>query len=345
MMITIALDQGAGNVKAARISEGQIGASVEFPSLVYEAPAAIDPMYFDQPGVMAVMNGSNRQFLVGNAVREQIGGAIYDTAHSRYTSEDEMLRFYAATGSLLPPGHPSQATDIRLVVGLNVKAYQSYSQRVANFYHRRHTFALNRHTFALNVTDVLVTSQPRGAWKSIVSNPPARLAERAERLPLADALGVLCDIGNLTTDVLVFDAGSEIYEKGFALTSGVQTLRDEVARIVGQAQGDPDPPLSAVDRALATGKTVDAAGNIVNIKTQIEQKAAAIWERIYRTIRTKLDGVKPHYLVAVGGGAEVFRPHLEKTWGHLPGFAIPDEPGRAVVNGYALLAMEKWRWA
>jgi hypothetical protein len=301
----------------------------------------MDPSYLDEPGVMAVtLNGTPRPYLVGKAVREQISTALYDTAHSRYTTEDERLRFYAAAGRLLAPS--SQTIPIRLVVGLNVKAYQSDHQAVMDFYHRRHTFRFNRQPYTLSVEEVLVTSQPRGAWKSMVANPPAPLAERLAARPLEASVVVVVDLGNLTTDVLVFEEGRELFEKSFALTLGVQALRDEVARMVAETQRNPDPSLSVVDRAMLTGMTADATGTDTSLRPQMDAAACALWRRIHQSIRTRLNGVKPHYLFVVGGGATVLQPWIEETWGTLPGFAIPDDPVRAVVNGYALLAAERW---
>jgi PRTRC genetic system protein D len=340
-MQTIALDQGAGNVKAVRVDAGRIVASVGFPSLVHEAPSAMDASYFDEPGVMSItLNGTPRPYLVGKAVREQISTALYDTAHTRYTTEDELLRFAAAMGSLLAPS--SQTIPIRLVVGLNVKAYQSDHQAVMDFYHRRHTFRFNRQPYTLSVEEVLVTSQPRGAWMCLAGQPPEPLASRLAAQSLERSQVVIVDIGNLTTDVLVFEDGRELFEKSFALTLGVQALRDEVARMVAEMQRNPDPSLSVVDRAMLTGIAANATGTDTSLRPRMDAAARALWRRIHQSIRTKLNGVQPHYLFVVGGGAVVFRPWIEETWGQLPGFAIPDDPVRAVVHGYALIAKERW---
>jgi hypothetical protein len=332
MNAKLLFDDGAGDTKAALAQDGEVGAILTFPSLVYEKP-----LYFEtwdtHPQTMKVTNGQGWDYLVGDVVRDTIKTAEYDTAHSRYTNSDAAMRFFAACGRLLPAGKH----DMQLVVGANVSAYQQQHTAIRSFYQQRHRFRFNDADYDIHVENCTVTSQPRGAWAALKVYPPLHLVERLIARPLDNATAILIDIGNLTTDVVVMQRGSEVNR--FALTLGVQELRNRVAAIAAEAANETEIPLADGDHALQTRLAIDATGRDVDLSKHIDRSAKHIWQRAYKTIKTRLDGVKPHYIFVVGGGASdiMYGKHIKETWGSLPGFGIPDDPATMVLRGYGLL--------
>jgi hypothetical protein len=314
----------------------------------------MDPAFLEKAGVMVVAPSDGERYLVGEAARTQTQDVRYMTANSRYTSQDALIRFYAALGSLLPPGQTS--TEVRLVVGTNVDAYRVLRDDLRTFFAQPHQFTTNQTSYRLTVSEVLVSNQPRGAIAYLMAHPPAALHHRLQKRALLKSTVIVVDIGNFTTDCIVLvpakqPDGSieleEVYDYSFALPFGVQQLRDEVTAIMQETRRDPTAPsLWEVDQALQTG-LVNVDGDDRDIRPQIAQARDRLWRRVYESrIRPNFERIQPHYLLAVSGGVAdaTFGPAVQATWGHLPGFAVPDRhlPHEVVMRGYAELAVQRW---
>jgi hypothetical protein len=343
----VVYDDGAGLTKAGIAGNGMQVTAI--PALVLPVEAGMDEEYLLRSDVIVIGHNRN-QYLVGDAARAQ-GATAYATSNYRYTSPDARIRLYAALSELLPPGEHA----IRMVAGANAEAYRALKRDIQDFFTGSHEFTRADASYRVNITDVHVTSQPRGAVLYFSAHTPAELKQALQKRPLHRANIIGIDVGTFTTDLIALrperraDGSSEmqeIYRRSKALRFGVQTLRNKVAELIQRLQGAPGlPELWEVDRAIAE-RVVTIDGKDESIAPEIDDLRDSLWARAHEEIRAHFEGFSTHYLLVVGGGATdtTFGPSIRATWhGKLP-MGMPEKhaPHEAPVRGYAEMAVQKW---
>lgn len=150
------------------------------------------------------------------------------------------------------------------------------------------------------------------------------------RVDLDEPVGII-DIGGRTTDIAVVVPRNTVdHARSDSVEIGVLNLLEGLQKTLAPIVGA-ELPIHMLDKALRTRK-LKAFGKEIDIGHNIDDAAAAIFDRIMREVGKKISsGVDLTKILLVGGGSKVFG----KVATAFPHIEIPEDPEYANAVGFA----------
>lgn len=294
------IDIGFGDVKVVsdELMDGNDGIMVSFPSLV--AFAQEESFRLDDREAVPVQAG-NKKYYVGEDARKS--DHQIDLKFRDWIKEDEYIALYKKALTFIQPGNHT------VVTGLPVSEFKACRDDLKK--RLLGEFKINGNTY--NVADVKVMPQPFGSFFNYALKPDGSLADNNG---FSESIGII-DIGFRTSDFILVEAGrfKEDGSSGTIENAGVSNLIDRLKVRIDEAFGV-ELPVMRVREALKT-KEIKAYGEMRSISQMIDEEAAVLARLIVNRARTYWkSGGHIDTLLLVGGGAEIFRPYIEKAYRH-----------------------------
>jgi hypothetical protein len=194
--------------------------------------------------------------------------------------------------------------DWSVVVGLAFDHFrdEAYRRRVSSFWSREWSSAFG----PVRVQGVRVLPETAGAAAALVGN--AALHKR-----LANDTVALLDFGRLTTNWALLQSGVIVPARTGSVDVGMSAVLQRAAADLGRLTERPQLSDVDVELALLGRRQLLTRGDPpqpVDVAPSVEQAAAQVWPRIEQAVRNSLGDNRGIDLLAVGGGAAVFAPHL-----------------------------------
>jgi plasmid segregation protein ParM len=213
-----------------------------------------------------------------------------------------------------------------LVTGLPVHLHASRWKRLREKLIGVHAISPGRE---IEVREAAVVIQPVGGFV-------AHNHERGEWASAADRTYLLIDPGYFTFDWMVTRGLAEVPGLSGSVECSVSEFLKCIAESLSAALGDHYTNLRAIDEGLQTGRF-----RINGRPFDLTPHRAAAQEILSQAIRALLNNVasamrEVDEIVLVGGGAQYFRPVIQKTFPEHPVFVVND-PVTANVRGFQLI--------
>lgn len=230
-----------------------------------------------------------------------------------------ILTLFAAAKELEHMGINSPLEEIDLAVGLPPEHFSTLKEKFKAYFKRgKVNFAYNDHPISLFIRHVFVFPQAFAA-----------VASRAKDMLDMPRVFVI-DIGGYTTDVLLMREGAPDLQYCRSLEDGVITMYNPIIGQVG-AKHDmliDDEHINAVLQNKRTNLPDD-------VQSSIREAVHAHGNEIINQLRELRVDLRANPAIFIGGGALLFKKHLEES--PLVMQAVFEEDPKANAIGYKLL--------
>ncbi|MDD5277850.1 MAG: PRTRC system protein D [Methylovulum sp.] len=302
-MIVRAIDVGYGNTKFCygKQENGVIRCG-HFPSVATQLlKSEIGAGVMAKRDTVEVLSSDGTLYIVGVDAIDTLSGQ--DDAGrilgSDYINTPQHLAFFR--GAL----HYLDEPDIDLLVtGLPVDYFSGYKDRMAATLKGLHVFPDDR---TVNVKEVWVVPQPVGGFIDYTMSAK-RFAE------LVDSKCLIIDIGWFTVDFLVC-CGLKLEDNRCGSTAGgMSQILKNLAALVSQDIHEKFDNINQLDKGIRNGFQMRLYGKPYDFSHLMPKVSS----QIQTTLRVVLNSVGSlqdiDLIVLVGGGAECFRPEIDKLF-------------------------------
>jgi hypothetical protein len=247
--------------------------------------------------------------------------------------------FYAAVGSILPPGE----TKAKIQVGLPVEVMISKPAAVEMMNQMRswmvgeHRFSVDDAEYHLIVEEVLGSPQGAAAYFDWLLDDKGKLAR--DQSVLYNLAGV-CDIGFRTVNFFVVSHGEVIKKFTGGNDLGVKTAAETLVTLVKERYGI-ELSLPRADGFLREPtKKLTVFGKEVSLQDLVTEALDGTFSRII-SYMDRLWGMGEEFspLLLCGGGAKLFEASI---LGHYPHAQVLPDPIFANARGLTKIAARRW---